>query len=306
MNKMITIKVSPIKANEMKSFYKDYLVPNNGEYVDWMAKVDDLIVTAYLSKKENKKVTFNGPKALLEAKIWDPNADENKVSEKPVEHWIDLNDQIGSDEVGVGDFLLPMIVVASYVKKSDVKKLISLGVHDSKKINDNIIIEIGKKLVKFVEFSKLTITNEKYNEMIAKGENINSLKAKMHNRALLNLTKKHPEVVGVYVDQFVSKEKYYEYLNDKEEVKVTGVGFKTKGESSFPCVAVSSIIARYAFLMELEELNKKYKMKFPKGASSQANEFAKNFIAKYGIDEFKKIAKMNFSNFKEVASIKLL
>ena len=303
---MITIKVSGIKLNEMKSFYKDYLVDNNGEYVAWMAKVDDLIITAYLGKKELKKVTFNGPNALLEAKIWDPEAGENVTKEKPVEHWIDLNDQIGSDEVGVGDFLLPMIVVASYVKKSDVKKLISLGVHDSKKINDNKIIEIGKELVKFVEFSKLTITNEKYNEMIAKGENINSLKAKMHNRALLNLTKKHPEVVGVYIDQFVSKEKYYEYLNDKEEAKVTGVGFKTKGESSFPCVACSSIIARYAFLMELEELNKKYKMDFPKGASTQANEFAKKFIAKYGTEEFKKIAKANFSNYKEVSAVKLI
>ena len=43
-------------------------------------------------------------------------------------------------------------------------------------------------------------------------------------------------------------------------------------------------------------------MKFPCGAGSQADSFAKKFISKYGLKEFDKIAKKNFANYSEVVS----
>jgi len=297
---MITIKVDQLTLIKMKDFYRDFLKENSGEYVFFMADVDGLIVTAYSSKKEIKKVTFKGNNALNEALIWDKDAHEETPKEKEKEHWVDFEDQIGSDEVGVADFVGPMIVVAAYVTKKDIKYLIELGVHDSKKITDDKIKEIVPKLLNKVEYSKLTLPNEKYNEMISKGENLNSLKAKMHNRALFNLASKHPDVVGIYVDQFVSKNKFYEYLNNENEPIVKDISFKTKGESSFPCVAVASLIARYSFLDEMDKLSSKYKMNFVKGCSGKVNEFATKFIKKYGLNEFMKVCKANFSNLNEV------
>ena len=41
----------------------------------------------------------------------------NKFKE---EKWEDNNEQIGSDEVGVGDFFLGFYVVASYLSKEDM------------------------------------------------------------------------------------------------------------------------------------------------------------------------------------------
>ena len=70
----------------------------------------------------------------------------------------------------------------------------------------------------------------------------------MHNRALLNMHKEYPDVINIFVDQFVEGKTYYKYLDDKNEEKVKGIYFKTKGESYFPSVALASVIARYSFL----------------------------------------------------------
>ena len=131
---------------------------------------------------------------------------------------------------------------------------------------------------------------------------MNSIKAKMHNRALLNMFKKFPDTRNIFVDQFVAESKYFAYLNDPNEQKVINIVFKTKGESYYPCVALASVIARYAFLLEKDALEKKYGMKIPFGAASQADEFAKKFIKKFGLAEFDKICKKNFANYKELTN----
>ncbi|MCF0126427.1 MAG: ribonuclease HIII [Clostridia bacterium] len=300
MNQTVSIKVTLDKLKEMQKFYSEYLVINNGEYVAFQANVNSVVVTGWLSKKEMQKVTFVGFNALEEAKIWDKDAKLLESKSKPKEQWLFTGDQIGSDEVGVGDFVAPMIVVAALVKESDIPTLIKLGIRDSKKITDKDILEIGPKAVKAFKFSKLTIPNWKYNEMYEKGENLNSLKAKMHNRALLNMHREYPEIANIFVDQFVEEKTYYKYLNDANEEQVKGILFKTKGESYFPCVALASVIARYAFLMEMKSLEEKYQMKFPLGASQKVTEFAQKFVDKFGIDEFNKIAKRNFANYKEI------
>jgi len=310
--KTLTLKVSEQRYEEIKKFYSKLTVPfREGQYVDFVAKNNDIVITGYLSKKQNKKITFAGETPEEEYSRW--AVIEEEVETKPAKKktpttsksWVDVDDQIGSDEVGVGDFLGPMIVVATYIKKSDIALLKELGVKDSKKLNDEKIRKIGEILVKKIEYSKLTLTNERYNQLISTN-NINQLKAKLHNRALYNLVNKHPEVVGVYVDQFVSKHKFYEYLDNPDEPVVKDISFMTKGESIYPSVAAASIIARYAFLLEMDALNEKYDTTIPLGASSKVNEFAKDFIAHHGLTEFNKIAKKNFANYKEVINIKLV
>ena len=76
--------------------------------------------------------------------------------------------------------------------------------------------------------------------------------------------------------------------------------FKTKGESFYPSIACASMVARYCFLKEKEKLEEKYSMKIPFGASKKVNEFAKEFIKKFGQQEFDKNVKKNFANYDEV------
>ena len=59
-------------------------------------------------------------------------------------------------------------------------------------------------------------------------------------------------------------------------------------------------------LKEKEALEKKYEMEFPFGAGKKADAFATAFIAKFGRDEFDKIAKQNFANFRNLDSVTLI
>ena len=296
---IVSIPVTTDEADAVIAYYSEYQRLNDGEYIVFEALYSGVVITLYRDKKDKRKVVFSGPGALQEAKKWHPEAETKEYKETP-KGWLCTDNQIGSDEVGVGDFLLPVVVVAAFVRGRDLKQLESFGVKDSKKLTDEKIREIAPQLLKKFFVSKLTLPNEHYNELIEKGENLNSIKAKMHNRALLNMFKKFPDTKNIFVDQFVAESKYFGYLNDPNEQKVLNIVFKTKGESYYPCVALASVIARYAFLLEKDAIEAQYKMKFPFGATSKVNEFAKKFIDKYGIEEFDKIAKKHFANYKEI------
>lgn len=301
-NRFVSITVNVEKATEMMDFYRPYQKLNNGEYIIFQAYYSGTTITIYQDKKNKHKVVFAGEDPLVEAKNWDPTVEyKEKTIEEP-KGWLCVDNQIGSDEVGVGDFLLPMIVVAAFVRGKDLKTLEGFGVKDSKKLTDEKIREIAPGLLKKFFVSKLSLPNEKYNELIAKGENMNSIKAKLHNRALLNMFKKFPDTRNIFVDQFVAESKYFAYLNDPNEQKVLNIVFKTKGESYYPCVALASVIARYAFLLEKDALEKKYGMTIPFGAATKANEFSEKFIKKFGQAEFDKLCKQNFANYKELST----
>lgn len=301
---MVTIIVSKKIMDNIISFYSAYQETNNGEYIVFFAKYNDINITVYRSKddEENFKVFFSGKNALSEAKKWDENAKANELKikkEGSKSQWIDLGLQIGSDEVGTGDFFGPVVVVASLVTREDITFLKNIGVDDSKRLTEQDIKRLGPILVKRIPYVHISLENERYNALVDKGYNMNAIKAILHNKVLMALHEKHKDVEHIYIDQFCEPIKYFEYLEGSKNI-LTNITFKTKGESKFPCVAVSSIIARYSFIRKMKELSDKYQMEIPFGASEKVDVFAHEFIEKYGIEELKKNVKTNFTNYKEL------
>lgn len=299
--KNVVIVVDEKKCKEIEKFYSIYAKENKNEYILFFAKKEGLTVSIFDNKKGQQfKALFTGEYALIEAKKWDKNASEVKKEKKTINksNWLCLDDQIGSDEVGTGDFVGPIVVCAAYVKQSDIPLLKQIGVDDSKRLKDEDILRVGKTLLENIDYSILRLENEKYNSLIDEGKNINEIKAIMHNKALLNMKNKH-HVKNIFVDEFVGEEKYYDYLVKQDEI-LKGITFKTKGETYYPSVAAASIIARYIFLKTMDELKEKYGVEIPFGASKKVDTFVKNIYKIYGENEAKKIVKKNFANYSEI------
>lgn len=306
-----SISVDEDRLAKMLDFYHENLADSSSPYVAFLAKGEDLAVTAY--KKADStglhKVIFQGPRASYEVQIWSKEPTVSKPS-KPLGmkrpfspmhpgpqlyHWVD---QIGSDEVGTGDFFGPVCVCAAFVDRAGLEEIQALGVTDSKQMDDAYIREIGPKLIHDFEYSQLSLDNVKYNEVQQQGLNMNMIKAKMHNRCLLNLHHKHPAVM-LCQDQFAEPGLYYHYLKGEKEI-ANDIHFSTKGEMAFPSVALGSVIARYSFLMKMDALSQKYEMKIPLGAGEEVDAFARRFLKKYGLKELQKITKNNFANMKKL------
>lgn len=288
--KYYSTKIDEIKLINIFNLLKEFEIHDDNKYVINSFIYDDLSIKVYKSKKGITLSIF-GEESKIDSFL-------NKIDIKKFTY-LSLDTQIGSDEVGNGDLLLPFIVVAVYINKENIDKILSLGINDSKKLSDERIIEIVPKLLKYIDFSKLTLKNSEYNEVISQGNNINIIKAKMHNRVLLNLKEKHEDVSSIFIDKFVSDEKFYDYLKFEKEI-ITNITSHTKGETCYPSVAVASMIARYSLIKERDKLSKIYNLDFPFGSSNKVDEFSIQFIKQYGLEEFKKIAKLDFKNIERI------
>ena len=272
----ITITVNEEKIQKMKEFYEDFIQEVNNPYIVFSAKVDGCVINLYTSNK----CTFQGEYAEDEALIWQ-DLEEDSIT---ASEWKVRVNHMGSDEVGTGDFFGPVVVCATYVSEEDIPWLTSIGVTDSKKLTDEKIIDLAN------------------NKQIAKGLNMNSIKAILHNRVLLNIIKKknldNPYII---MDQFAEKDLYYSYLKNIKDPVVKNIIFKTKGETYAPAIACASIIARYKFIEKMNELSKEYKLgDIPKGASQLVDIFGQLFVKTYGFEKLEQIAKMNFKNVEKI------
>ena len=275
-----SIKVSADKAKEIIDYYKQYQKECTDTSKLFEAKNDNLNVIVY----KNNTVLFQGKDANLEAFKWDTY---NGF----------LNSHIGSDEVGCGDYLAPIVVCATYVKKEDISFLLDIGVKDSKQLNDAKIQEIYELIKDKITYAYFVLSNEKYNELINKGYNLNKIKAYLHNFVLYNLVNKTKFTSKIIVDEFCSDNLYYRYLSDYDKNKIQrNITFETKSENKYLAVACGAIIARHFFIEEINKINKELNISIPLGASSKVDDFAKEMVLKYGVDFLLKYSKYHFKN----------
>jgi len=309
----ITLKVSENTKKEMVEFFEDFKRPKTPQYAVFQADDADTVVTLY----ESGKAVFQGKSADISARIWiererhlNPNKktdmknSEDKTKEKKeiiVDPKIYNSNSIGSDEVGTGDYFGPIVVTSAYVTKEDIKFLEELGVKDSKKLDDNKILEIVPQIIKRIPYSSMILTNKEYNLKYNDDINMNKIKAILHNKVLLDLSSKY-KADYIIVDEFAKAPIYYNYLKTSSNV-CKGITFMTKAESKVLSVACASLISRYIFINEFDKLSESVDEFLPKGASDKVDLVGANIVKKYGFDKLSEIAKLNFKNTEKIKNI---
>lgn len=309
--KTITLKVSDNTMEKMAEYFEDKKRLKTPPYAVFQADEADTVVTLY----QSGKAVFQGISADIDANLWsqmeknlNPNknvdmkvASNEKKKETKKNSKVYYANTIGSDEVGTGDYFGPIVVTASYVTKEDIPFLENLGIKDSKKMTDEQILKITPQIIKKIPYYTMTLSNKEYNQRHSE-YNMNAMKAILHNKALLEMTKQYKNYDYIVVDQFAEKYVYYNYLRKVPNVQ-RNITFITKAEDQCLSVACSAIISRYIFIKEFDKLSKKYNQTLPKGAGPIVDEVGAKLVKEYGIDVLNEIAKTNFKNTEKIKEL---
>lgn len=205
----------------------------------------------------------------------------------------------GVDESGKGDFFGPLVVAAAAISDIEKPLLEELYVRDSKKLTDQRVLVVAKRLRENIPYSVVVAMPVKYNEIYLQTANLNILLARGHARAIEDLLEK-VACEKVISDRFAKEEVLERALLEKgRQVELIQ---QTKGESELP-VAAASILARAEFVRCMEQLSRTWKMELPKGASSLVDQAGKRFIEMHGEDNLKQVAKLHFKNLKKIREL---
>lgn len=301
-NNCVVLRVSEKTREKLIKFYEDKKRDKVIPYVVFQAVDGDTVITLY----ESGKVMFQGVSADIDANMWadidgSTRINVEKVKQEDKKYY--NSSSIGSDEVGTGDYFGPIVVTSCYVSKDDIPFVESLGIKDSKKLDDEKIKKVAPELIKKIKYKSVIMSNAEYNSKYSDSYNINKIKAIMHNKALWRMT--HEEDLQydyIIVDEFAREARYYEYLNGNPEIQ-KGITFMTKAEDKNLAVACASVISRYIFLVEFDKLSDSIHIPLVKGAGSDVDKIGKEVVETYGKEKLKEIAKYNFKNTERILGI---
>jgi ribonuclease HIII len=206
----------------------------------------------------------------------------------------------GIDESGKGDFFGPLVIAGVYVDRDISRRLLALGVTDSKKIgSDKRIRQLADEIghTSGLASDIVLIGPEKYNLLYEKFANLNDLLAWGHARVIENLLRQKPDCKRSLSDKFANERVIQRAL--LKNGRLIQIDQRTKAESDL-AVAAASILARDKFVRWLETQSKELGIVLPKGISPAVKSAARAIAEKEGPDVLRGVAKMHFRTSTEV------
>ncbi len=293
-----TVKLNDDQASALKAWLQDHNYKfREVPYARFAAEKEKTNLVFYESGK--LVVQGKGTQEFVEFVLEPEILKEAKLGYEAVLNPELLLPRLGVDESGKGDFFGPLCIAGVYVNESVVKAWKDVGIKDSKNISSDKrmkeLAEIIRKTPGCVT-SVVPIGNEAYNRLYLKMRSVNAMLAWGHARVIENLMgqrhQMNPPPVRAISDQFAaSKDVVAKALMSLgREIELVQ---KHRAEEDL-AVAAASILARHEFVTRLGEMEKKFGIKLPKGASAAVDAAAKEFVSKNGAEELGKIAKMHF------------
>lgn len=287
----------------MKKYYADALEASPPGAI-FRAKTSNAAVTAYRSGK----ILFQGKAPEAEAEKWmqekmssnhaKQHATRRKSSFNPPQSLFTAS-HIGSDEAGTGDYFGPITVACAYTSASNIPLLKQIGVKDSKALSDDTIRKLANDIIRMnIPYCLLKLNNPKYNQLQKRGWSQGKMKGILHQHAIDKLMAKigETELHGILIDQFCEPDVYKRYIHSENMSLPDKTFFMTKAESHSIAVAAGSILARAAFLREMDRLSDEIGFRLPKGASDKVDRAIAEIIVSKGEQTLDSCAKVHFAN----------
>ncbi len=309
MKSLLSNQVIVLTEKEMPEvlrFYESNKITRNAPGVIFAAKIADTSITAYRSGK----VLFQGVGADREAARWGTVSTAAKTKSSIAKGDV-LPDNfaslsvIGSDETGTGDFFGPITVAACYVSSEKIELVRELGVKDSKQLTDAYMQQIAYDLKQVVPHCVLTLDNAKYNEIQSQGWSQGKIKAVLHNQAIQQVLEQMKPATPEYIliDQFAERQIYYKHLKNEATIIQDKVLFSTKAENLHVSVATASILARVAYLEQMDQLSALAGVTLPKGAGPKVDQIACQILRRKGEPFLHSITKVHFANTQKALKL---
>ena len=256
------------------------------------------VTEAPVEKTAKKKTkTEKTVKAPVEETVAKPEQEIKQETE--TEHEQEPINYIGSDEVGNGSYFGGIVTASVLVRdQADVDFLLELGVRDSKKISDKKIRAMAPQIKDRLEYAISEAIPAQYNQAIASGLHIKEIMAILHNDAISKVSVENPDYV--LIDEFASASKYSDYLeaSNKTIAYSDRLRFEKKAESKYLAVAAASILARDAFLTQIDMMSDFLHMPIKQGVTAKVKEQIAQLM-RMEID-LTQYAKVDFKTTEEV------
>lgn len=293
-----TCKLSPAQAKTLEVYLREHdFEPRTVPYAAFAGMKPQLNLVFYESGK--LVVQGKGTQEFVEFVLEPLILQEARAGYEEVLNPELLDPRIGVDESGKGDFFGPLTVAGVYVNADVIQQWKSAGVRDSKKIGtDKRIAEIAEIIRRTpgCVYTVVPIGNDAYNRLYDKMGSVNSILAWGHARVIENLLalapKMNPRPVRAISDQFAASKEVVQ-----KAMMALGRDLKLeqrhKAEEDIS-VAAASILARDEFVTRLKRLGQQHGLALPKGASTEVENAARQFIELHGAESLGKVAKMHF------------
>lgn len=206
------------------------------------------------------------------------------------------DERIGTDEAGKGDYFGALTVAAVYVGPSDIARLRSIGVADSKQLSDDAARRVAAALEATTIHAIVVADPPEYNRRHREVGNVNVLLGELHAEAILAVAARAP-CRRVLTDQFGDDEHVRRVLraaNADLELEA-----RPRAEDHV-AVAAASILARAAFLSSLTRLSDACGIDLPKGAGEPVDRALRKLAAVVGREGLPAFAKVHFRTTEKV------
>ncbi|GCF10110.1 ribonuclease HIII [Dictyobacter arantiisoli] len=199
--------------------------------------------------------------------------------------------RIGSDESGKGDFYGPLVVAAVYVDQKTEQRLLQLGVRDSKKLTDTLMLNIANEIRTHCPYAVRVYLPADYNELYQRIGNLNLLLAQAHADVIAQVASATGSTYAI-VDQFGNEALVRRALEKTGIIQRLEQRHRAEEDTA---VAAASIVARVEFIRHLSCLSASIGVDLPKGGSHpQIVIKGRQIVSQHGEEALKQIAKLHF------------